>query len=78
MKRLAFLCPILLFGFLRHAMACPTCGATGDPKKDSIVVGLLSLFILATYGVYYILFKIIYKHRNLHLNYSSQNKDEIK
>lgn len=56
-----------------NALACPTCGGTGDPKKDNIVVALIGGFILCTYLIYVIIFRLIYKYKDYHHESSSNH-----
>lgn len=46
-------------------LACPYCAGNGQAGKDMNTTLILGLFILAIYIPYYIIFRMIKKHRAL-------------
>jgi hypothetical protein len=47
------------------ALACPYCAGNGQEGKDSNTTLILALFILAIYIPYYLIYRMIKKHRAL-------------
>jgi hypothetical protein len=48
-----------------NLLACPYCAGSTQGGKDSNVTLILALFILAIYIPYYLIFRMIKKHRAL-------------
>jgi len=48
-----------------NLLACPYCVGNGQGGKDSNTTLVLGAFILSTYIPYYIIFRLIKKHRNI-------------
>ena len=55
---------ICLF-FVTDLFACPYCVGTSQDGKDSNTTLILGLFILSIYIPYYLIFRLIKKHRAL-------------
>lgn len=56
----------ILLGFLPTlALACPYCAGNGQAGKDSNTTLILALFILAIYIPYYLIYRMIKKHREI-------------
>jgi hypothetical protein len=49
--------------FAQGLLACPYCAGNGQDGKDSNTTLILALFILAIYIPYYLIFRLIKKHR---------------
>lgn len=64
MKKHLSLALICLF-FVSDLLACPYCVGTTQEGKDSNTTLILGMFILSTYIPYYIIFRLIKKHRAL-------------
>jgi hypothetical protein len=58
---------VVLFALLmtENLLACPYCAGSTQSGKDSNTTLILSLFILAIYIPYFIIFRLIKKHRAL-------------
>ena len=63
MKVLSLL--FLSFFFVSDLLACPYCAGNTQSGKDSNTTLILGLFILAIYIPYFIIFRLIKKHRAL-------------
>jgi hypothetical protein len=57
--------------FATDLLACPYCVGNGQGGKDSNTTLVLGLFILSTYIPYYIIFRLIKKHRDLKAKHDS-------
>lgn len=53
------------FLFVSDLLACPYCAGNGQGGKDSNTTLILASFILAIYIPYFIIFRLIKKHRAL-------------
>lgn len=51
--------------FVSDLLACPYCVGDSQGGKDSNTTLILALFILAIYIPYYLIFRLIKKHRAL-------------
>jgi hypothetical protein len=51
--------------FVQNLLACPYCVGSDQSGKDSNTTLILGLFILAIYIPYFIIFRLIKKHRAL-------------
>lgn len=51
--------------FVSDLLACPYCAGSTQGGKDSNVTLVLALFIVSTYIPYYIIYRLIKKHRAL-------------
>lgn len=51
--------------FVSDLLACPYCAGSTQGGKDSNTTLVLALFIACTYVPYYIIFRLIKKHRAL-------------
>lgn len=51
--------------FVSDLLACPYCAGSTQGGKDSNVTLILALFVVSTYIPYYIIFRLIKKHRAL-------------
>lgn len=51
--------------FVTDLLACPYCTGSTQGGKDSNTTLILALFILAIYIPYYLIFRMIKKHRAL-------------
>lgn len=51
--------------FVSDLLACPYCVGDSQSGKDSNTTLILALFILAIYIPYYLIFRLIKKHRAL-------------
>ena len=51
--------------FVSDLLACPYCQGNSQGGKDSNTTAILAAFILATYIPYFIIFRLIKKHRAL-------------
>lgn len=51
--------------FASNLLACPYCAGNTQGGKDSNTTLILALFILAIYIPYYLIFRMIKKHRAL-------------
>jgi len=63
MRRLSF--ALISLFFVTNLFACPYCVGSSQGGKDSNTTLVLGLFILAIYIPYYIIFRMIKKHRAL-------------
>ena len=63
MRKKIFIYLILILSS-RILLACPGCAGSMDNPKESIVVWILSSFIILTYIPFFILYRIIIKNRN--------------
>lgn len=63
MKKLGFF--LVSFLFVSDLLACPYCAGNTQSGKDSNTTLILGLFILAIYIPYFIIFRMIKKHRAL-------------
>lgn len=60
-----FLVSTALFTISLSAWSCPSCmGSVNDPKSGNIV-WILGGFILLTYIPFYLIYKTIFKNRNI-------------
>lgn len=62
--KLRFLILLSVF-FSETLLACPYCAGNGQKGSDSNTTLVLALFILAIYIPYYLIFRMIKKHRAL-------------
>lgn len=53
------------FFFVSDLLACPYCVGDSQGGKDSNTTLILALFILAIYIPYYLIYRLIKKHRAL-------------
>ena len=51
--------------FVQNLLACPYCAGSDQSGKDSNTTLILGLFIIAIYIPYFIIFRMIKKHRAL-------------
>lgn len=51
--------------FVSDLLACPYCAGSTQAGKDSNTTLILALFVLAIYIPYYLIFRMIKKHRAL-------------
>ena len=56
---------VLSLFFVTDLLACPYCVGSTQGGKDSNTTLILALFILAIYIPYYLIFRMIKKHRAL-------------
>ena len=56
---------ILILFFNNPAFACPGCAGSMDNPGDQNVVYILMIFIALTYIPFYLLYKTVWKYRNL-------------
>lgn len=63
MKKLSFALLTLLF--VNDLLACPYCTGSTQGGKDSNTTLILSLFIVAIYVPYFLIYRMIKKHRAL-------------
>lgn len=59
----AILSVLISFFFMADLIACPYCVGSSQSGKDSNTTLILVLFILAIYIPYFILYRMIKKHR---------------
>jgi hypothetical protein len=57
--------------FVSDLLACPYCAGSTQSGKDSNTTLILALFILAIYIPYYLIYRMIKKHRALKEAYDS-------
>ena len=69
MKKLSFL--FLSLFFVTDLLACPYCTGSTQGGKDSNTTLILGLFILAIYIPYFLIYRMIKKHRALKEAYDS-------
>lgn len=74
MKRLSLL--LLSFFFVTDLLACPYCAGNSQSGKDSNTTLILAIFILAIYIPYFIIFRLIKKHRALKEAHDSSGPTE--
>lgn len=60
-----YILAVLCFLYLDLVLACPMCAGSTNNQSDNYTVYVLIGFILAIYVPFYILFKTVYKHRNI-------------
>lgn len=56
---------VLSFFFVTDLLACPYCVGNSQGGKDSNTTVVLAIFILAIYIPYYLIYRMIKKHRAL-------------
>ncbi len=61
----------LSFLFVSNLLACPYCAGTTQGGKDSNTTLILGLFILSIYVPFYLIFRLIKKHRKLKGDYDN-------
>lgn len=69
MKKLSFV--LLSLFFVTDLLACPYCAGSTQSGKDSNTTLILGLFILAIYIPFYLIYRMIKKHRALKEAYDS-------
>lgn len=63
MKKIGFLALSLMF--VTDLLACPYCSGSSQGGKDSNTTLVLGLFILSIYLPFYLIYRMIKKHRAL-------------
>lgn len=69
MKKISYL--LFSLFFVTDLLACPYCTGSTQGGKDSNTTLVLGLFILAIYIPYYLIYRMIKKHRALKEAYDS-------
>jgi len=72
MKKIGFLLLILSYDLF----ACPYCSGNGQGGKDSNTTLILGLFILAIYVPYFVIYKLIQKHKKLKEQHDNTGSSE--